>query len=148
MAYRNWNQRLGPFSPATKGEKRAPRSALMSGATRIGITVEAYMEKIEDGLRWCSHHKTWEAVANFTPKPSSVTGVVNYCRQGAREYAAQGHATGGAWTAGAATREPPLAEQLIVPARPVKGATLTKGRTTHGANRRSDRTGAGAFAGW
>lgn len=78
-----------------KGGRRTQRAAMMTAASRLGLSVDDYARHIEDDERWCGWHKAWEATASFTPDPSNlVSGVVHYCRDGDNErrraaYAAQ-----------------------------------------------------------
>lgn len=70
--------------------KRASHlSRAQMSATRLGITLEAYLAHAEAGEKWCSAHRRWEPATpeNFAKRTKSPDGMGSSCREAARESA-------------------------------------------------------------
>lgn len=59
----------------TNDERRYCRAA-----TQIGIPVSEYLERRQQGLKWCSGKKHWEPLSNFTQNATSGDGYSYTCR--------------------------------------------------------------------
>lgn len=58
------------------GERASRSERIQMGATRLGISVEAYELHVEAGERWCSGHQRWCPAGDFPRSKGS-------CRAGA-----------------------------------------------------------------
>ena len=60
------------------------------GASRLGISLEAYREHILAGERWCTRDRCWEPADRFIANPARSGGVSGEClesnRRASREY--------------------------------------------------------------
>ena len=72
--------------PAVHG----PEFGWKIGATRLGITVEAYRDHRLAGERWCTIDQQWESEDRFIANPARPGGVSGECfesnRRASREY--------------------------------------------------------------
>lgn len=69
-----------PYSGLTnrRGNLATRAMRIQMGATRLGISVEAYELHVEAGERWCSGHRRWCPADTFLKSKSS-------CREGHAE---------------------------------------------------------------
>lgn len=78
-----WNS---PHRPG-KGDRRSQRSVLQGIATRLGVTLEEYVRRLDNGERWCGHHKRWELSAGFLKRKTSPDGFASECKESLKERA-------------------------------------------------------------
>lgn len=63
------------------GERASRSERIQMGATRLGISVEAYGLHVEAGERWCFGHRRWCPAGEFpSAKGSCKTGHAEYMR--------------------------------------------------------------------
>ena len=60
-----------------------------SAAARIGVSYEEYAGRLAKFERWCSQHRTWHAVKEFSPDPSRPSGHAASCRAAKNEFKRQ-----------------------------------------------------------
>lgn len=53
--------------------------ALKTAAKRVGVSVAAYIEKTDGGLKWCTAHKDWHSVSDFPVDRSRTDGRKAKC---------------------------------------------------------------------
>lgn len=61
---------------------------MRTGASRLGISYEAYAANVKAGLRWCSHHQAWQPIGEFGRDRGTTDGVARICSTGRREHQA------------------------------------------------------------
>ena len=70
----------------SKSSGRSPLSRYKQGASRLGISVEEYQQRVADGQRRCAGCHAWHPVSEFGRDRSTTDGLNRICRAYARAY--------------------------------------------------------------
>jgi hypothetical protein len=57
------------------------RARIQMGATRLGISVEDYLEHTQRGELWCTRHREWHPADDFPPDSRRARGRQATCRR-------------------------------------------------------------------